>query len=150
MPHSYSSCLVHYVWSTKERRNLISADLQPRLWAYLGGIANQNEMKAFAVGGTDNHVHMLVSLPSTLSIAKAAQLFKGGSSKWIHDTYPTHQNFAWQKGYGAFSIGVAGVQDTVAYIETQAEHHRTRSFEDEFVSFLQRHGLDYDERYVWG
>ena len=109
MPHSYSSCLIHYVWSTKERRNLISANLQPRLWAYLGGIANQNEMKALAVAGTDNHVHVLVSLPGTLSIAKAAQLFKGGSSKWIRDTYPTHQNFAWQKGYGAFSIGVAGV-----------------------------------------
>ncbi len=150
MAHSYSSCLIHDIWSTKERRNLISAELQPRLWSYLGGIAKQNEMTTLAVGGTENHVHMLVSLPGTLSISKAAQLFKGGSSKWIHDTFPVHEEFAWQEGYDAFSIGVAGLPNTVAYIEAQAAHHRTKSFEDEFVSFLQRHGLDYDDRYIWG
>ena len=150
MAHSYSSCLIHYVWSTKERRNLISTDLQPRLWSYLGGIAEQNEMKALAVGGTDNHVHMLVSLPSTLSISKAAQLLKGGSSKWIHDSFPLHEEFAWQEGYGAFGIGISGVADTVAYIDKQAEHHCTLTFEEEFVRFLEKHGLDYDDRYVLG
>ena len=150
MGHSYSSCLIHYVWSTKERRNLISADLQPPLWAYLGGIADQNGMKALAVGGIDNHVHVLVSLPSTLSIAKAAQLLKGGSSKWVHDSYPIHKQFAWQEGYGAFSIGISSVDDTVAYIQGQTDHHRTVTFEEEFVRFLEKHGLEYDDRYVWG
>ena len=150
MGHSYSSCLIHYGWSTKERRNLISADLQPALWAYLGGIASQNGMKALAVGGTDNHAHVLVSLPGTLSISKAAQLLKGGSSKWIHDTYPVHKQFAWQEGYGAFSIGISGVDDTVAYIHGQAEHHRSVTFEEEFVRFLEKHGLEYDDRHVWG
>ena len=88
MPHSYSSCLVHYIFSTKERRKMISPEVRERLWAYLGGIARENGMKALAIGGTDDHVHVLVSLPSTLPVAKAIQLLKGGSSKWLHDTFP--------------------------------------------------------------
>ncbi|MEK6675830.1 MAG: IS200/IS605 family transposase [Planctomycetota bacterium] len=150
MPHSYSSCLVHYVFSTKERCKLITPDLRERLWAYLGGIARENEMKALAVGGTEDHVHMLVSLPSTLSVAKGIQLIKGGSSKWIHDTFPEHRAFAWQEGYGAFSVGVSGIDDTCAYINAQREHHRVRTFEEEFTAFLKRHGIAYDERHVFG
>jgi putative transposase len=150
MPHSYTSCLIHYVFSTHERRNLISRDLRQRLWPYLGGLARENDMKALAVGGTDNHVHLLVSLPATLTIAKGIQLIKGGSSKWVHETFATQQDFAWQEGYGAFSIAISGVPDTIAYINTQEEHHRTRTFEEEFVSILKKHGIEYDERYVWG
>ena len=102
------------------------------------------------MGGTENHVHLLVSLPATASVAKAAQLLKGGSSKWIHETFQAHRNFAWQEGYGAFSIGVSACDRTIAYIESQEHHHRTRTFEEEFVAFLNRHGIEYDERYVWG
>src|SRR5688572_17068489 len=126
MAHSYSSCLIHYVFSTKDRRNTISRDLRERLWPYMGGIARENEIKALAVGGTDNHAHILVSLPSTLQIAKAIQLIKGGSSRWIHDNFPVHRDFAWQEGYGAFSIGVSGIDDTIRYIQNLEEHHRTR------------------------
>ena len=150
MGHSYSSCLVHYVFSTKDRRKSISPSLQTRLWPYMGGIARENDMKALAVGGTSDHVHMLVSVPSTISIAKAVQLIKGGSSKWIHDTVPAEKAFAWQEGYGAFSIGMSGVDDTIAYINAQEEHHRVKTFEEEFSAFLKRHGIDYDERYVFG
>ena len=117
MAHSYSSCLIHYVFSTKGRRPFISRELRQRLWPYLGGIARENGLKALAVGGTDNHVHILVSLPSTLSIAKSVQLIKGGSSKWIHETFPVHAGFAWQEGYGAFSISVSHASDTIAYID---------------------------------
>jgi len=141
---------MHYVFSTKDRRKLISPTLQNQLWPYLGGIARENEMKALAVGGMDDHVHLLVSLPSTLSVAKGIQLIKGGSSKWIHDTFPEHGTLAWQEGYGAFSIGVSGVEDTIAYINRQAEHHRGKTFEEEFIGFLNRHGIDYDPRYVFG
>ena len=150
MAHTYTSCLVHYVFSTKDRRNLLSEDLRKRLWPYLGGIARQNDMKALAVGGTDNHVHILLSLPATVSIAKAIQLIKGGSSKWIHDNFPTHVSFSWPEGYGAFSISVSGLADTIAYIERQEEHHKTRTFEEEYVGFLKKHGLEYNERYIWG
>src|SRR5919201_6941998 len=103
-------------------------------------------MKALAIGGAVDHVHMLVSLPATLSVAKALQLLKGNSSKWIHETFPKPHAFEWQEGYGAFSIGVSGVDDTVAYIRNQAEHHRTQSFREEFRAILERHGFDYDER----
>jgi REP element-mobilizing transposase RayT len=124
MAHSYVNSLYHVVFSTKERRRQIDADLQPRLWPYLGGIAREHGMKALAVGGVDDHAHLLLSLPSTIAIAKAVQLIKGGSSKWIHDEFPVRRDFAWQEGYGAFSIGVSQVDDTIRYIADQAEHPR--------------------------
>jgi putative transposase len=100
--HSFVSCLVHCVFSTKERRRLITADLQPRLYPYLGGIARENKMKALAIGGVEDHTHLLLSIPSTMSIAKSVQLLKGNSSKWIHETFPEQRMFEWQEGYGAF------------------------------------------------
>lgn len=150
MPHSYTHCLIHLVFSTKGRQELIAPGIRDRLHAYLGGIARENEMKALAVGGTGDHVHMLLSMPGPSSIARAAQFVKGGSSKWIHDTFPQLKAFAWQEGYGAFSIGVSAVDDTIAYINNQIEHHRVRTFEEEFTGFLNRHGIAYDERYVFG
>jgi hypothetical protein len=89
---------------------------------------------------------LLLSLPSTLAIAKAVQLVKGGSSKWIHDEFPTRRDFAWQEGYGAFSVGVSQVDDTIRYVASQAEHHREKSFQEEFLAFLPRHGIDHDPR----
>ena len=106
MAHSYVSALFHCVFSTKERQRLITEDLQERLWQYMGGIARENKMRALTIGGADDHVHLLLSMPSTLTIAKAMQLIKGGSSKWVHDTFPQLKDFEWQEGYGAFSIGI--------------------------------------------
>jgi putative transposase len=116
----------------------------------MGGIAREHGMKALAVGGVEDHAHLLLSLPTTISIAQALQAIKGVSSKWVHDTFPEHRAFAWQEGYGAFSIGVAQVEHTVSYIQSQAEHHRKRTFQEEFLAFLKRHGIEYDERYLWG
>jgi REP element-mobilizing transposase RayT len=143
--HSYTSCLVHCVWSTKKREAYLTPDLRERVWPYLGGIAKQKQMKTIAIGGVADHVHVLLSLPATLSIAKAIQLLKGNSSKWIRETFPKMRSFAWQEGYGAFSIGMSGVDATVAYIRNQAEHHRTRSFREEYAVMLKKHGLAYDE-----
>jgi putative transposase len=143
--HSFNSCLVHCVWSTKNREPLLNSDLRERLWPYLGGIAKENKMKPIAIGGVADHVHVLVSLPPTLSVAKALQLLKGNSSKWIHETFPKMRSFEWQQGYGAFSIGVSGIDATASYIRNQTEHHRTRSFREELVAMLRRHGFDYDE-----
>jgi len=141
--HSFVSCLIHCVWATKERRPLIDPSLQPRLWPYLGGIARENSIKTLVVGGVENHVHLLLSIPSTLSVAKSIQLLKGNSSKWIHETFPEQRGFEWQEGYGAFSIGVSGVGDTTKYIEGQAEHHRKMSFQEELEMFLKKHGMEY-------
>ena len=103
-------------------------------------------MKALAIGGASDHVHMLISLPGTLSVAKGVQLLKGNSSKWIHETFPKLRSFEWQEGYGAFSIGISGSEATVAYIRNQTQHHRTKIFRGEFMTMLRKHGFDYDER----
>ena len=149
MGHTYVSCLIHCVFSTKGRRNMIAQDIQDRLWAYIGGIARENRMNAPAVGGAADHVHVLLSIPSTMATSKAVQLIKGGSSKWLHDSFPVMREFAWQEGYGAFSIGISALDDTIDYIERQDQHHRTTSFEEEYLAFLKKHNIDYDERYVW-
>ncbi len=142
--HSFVSCLLHVVFSTKQRQAFIAPDLQEKLWPYLGGIARNNKMKALRIGGTRDHLHILLSLPATIEIAKAVQLLKGNSSKWIHDTFPNQQTFEWQAGYGAFSIGVSGVSDTVAYIDNQAAHHKRLTFQEELEAILKKHGIQYE------
>ena len=144
--HSFTSCLVHCVWSTKNREPWLTLDLRERLWPYLGGIARENKMKALVVGGVDDHVHVLLSIPSTLSVAKSIQLLKGNSSKWIHDTFKEHWDFEWQEGYGAFSIGISGVEDTTKYIQSQEEHHRKMTFKEEVAMFLKKHGMEFVEQ----
>jgi REP element-mobilizing transposase RayT len=111
----------------------------------LGGIARENRMKALAIGGVADHVHVLLSLPAAMSISKAMQLLKGNSSKWIHETFPALRQFAWQEGYGAFSIGVSGIDETCACIREQEEHHRTRTYREEVMMFLQRYGMPFDD-----
>jgi putative transposase len=128
------------------RSPVLTLNLRARLWPYLGGIARESKIKALAIGGMADHVHALISLPGTVSVAKALQLLKGNSSKWIHDTFPQLRSFEWQEGYGAFCIGVSAVDNTVAYIRNQAEHHRKRSFIQEYITMLRRHGLEYEER----
>lgn len=149
MPHSFNLQLHHCVFSTKERRNLITPELAKRLYPYLGGIARENKMKLLAVGGVPDHIHLLLSLPSTLSVSKSLQLLKGISSKWIHDSFPEHKSFEWQKGYGAFTIGAKDVEKTRAYIESQAEHHKKQDFKTEFILFLKKNGIEYDDRYIF-
>jgi putative transposase len=146
MPHSFNSCLMHCVFSTKERRPHLTAAIRDRLWPYLGGIARTHEMKALAIGGVEDHVHLLLSLPPTLAVSKAMQLIKGNSSKWLRETFPELRadEFAWQEGFGAFSIGVSGVEDTIRYIRTQEEHHRKKGFREEMDHFFKRHGWDSD------
>jgi putative transposase len=148
MAHTCVSGLYHCVFSTKDRRKTISPELQSPLWAYLGGIARSNGMTAIAVGGVDDHVHVLLSLPAVMPLAKAVQLLKGGSSKWVHDNHTG--DFAWQSGYGAFTVSISQVDTTVAYIRNQAEHHRKRDYQAEFVAFLKKHKIEYDPRYIWG
>jgi REP element-mobilizing transposase RayT len=149
MPHSYVSNLVHYIFSTKERFPFIDQELESRLWSYMGGIARENGMKALAVGGTTDHAHALISLSATLSVAKGIQLIKGGSSKWVHDQWPKHRKFEWQDGYGAFSISASQTKSVITYINGQKEHHRKRTFEEEFLQFLDNYRVEYDPRYVF-
>ena len=149
MSHTYCCSLFHCVFSTKERRKTIVPEIQARLWAYMGGIAREHQMKALGIGGTEDHVHLLLSLPSSMPIAAAMREIKSASSHWVHGICAIEE-FEWQEGYGAFSIGWAQVDATLAYIARQEEHHRKSDFQTEFVAFLKKHRIDYDPRYVWG
>ena len=150
MAHTYTSQLLHCVFSTKGRHPQIKPRLRPRLHAYLGGIAREHGAKALGIGGVEDHVHILLSLPPVLALAKAMQLIKGWSSIWVHESFPELRDFAWQEGYGAFSVGVVQIETTLEYIANQEVHHRKLSFQDEFRAFLKKHGIEWDERYVWG
>ena len=140
MSHTYFSLLVHCVFSTKQRRFLIPAALNKKLWPYIAGIARLNKFKAIAVGGTQDHCHVLLSLPTAIHVAKAVQLIKGGSSKWINDHIPA-RSFAWQDGYSAFTIGISQLPNTVRYIDHQEEHHKKMTFDEELRRMLERHGI---------
>jgi putative transposase len=101
------------------------------------------------IGGVADHVHLLLSLPTTISISKGIQLIKGGSSIWIHQSFPKLHNLSWQEGYGAFSVGIAQMPETIRYIEQQPEHHRTRTFQEEYLTILRKHAMRFGERYLW-
>jgi REP element-mobilizing transposase RayT len=149
MSHTYCSSLFHCVFSTKGRQKAILPEIQPRLWAYMGGVAREHKMKALGIGGIEDHVHLLLSLPPPLSVAMAMQQIKSASSHWMSKTGAIG-NFEWQEGYGAFSVGWSQVADTLAYIASQDEHHRKRDFQAEFVAFLKKPHLGYDPLYIWG
>jgi len=146
---SYIASYYHCVFSTKDRQRMITTELQTRLWPFIGGIARQNKMKALEIGGVEDHLHVLLSLPSTMAVSKAVQLIKGGSSKWIHESFPEHRLFSWQKEYGAFSVSVSQLDVVIDYIRNQPAHHRTKTFQEEFLELLKKHRVDFDERYVW-
>lgn len=128
---------------------MIGPEARDRLWAYMGGVAREHGMTALAVGGTDDHAHLLLAIPATLAVATAMREIKSGSSRWMHETCAVPE-FAWQEGYGAFSIGHSQIEATVRYIARQEEHHRKRDFQAEFVAILKKHRMEYDLRYVWG
>lgn len=146
---SYVSAYYHCVFSTKGRRRLITPRLRERLWPFLGGIARQNKVKAIEIGGVEDHVHLLLSLPSTMAISKAVQLVKGGSSKWVHENFPEHRSFSWHVKYGAFSVSVSLLDTIIEYIRSQEMHHRKMTFQEEFLALLKKHHIEYDERYLW-
>jgi len=150
MAHTYSSILAHCIFSTKNREKTICSDLQERLWPYMGGIAKENKMKALKIGGISDHVHILLSLPTTIAPSKALQLIKGVSSSWVHQSFPEYRGFEWQEGYGIFTIGYSQIEKTVQYIERQQEHHRKKTFQEEYLEFLKKYHIEYDERYIWG
>ena len=145
MPSSYASIHVHAVWSTKGRHRLMTPHLRQRLFPYIAGIAVQNGFFASEVGGVEDHVHCLLWLPAKLSVSHAVQLIKGGSSKWIHGTFPELYGFSWQDGFGAFSVSPSQIGKVRTYIQNQEAHHARRAFRDELSSLLQSHGIEFQE-----
>lgn len=149
MANTYTSLHYHIIFSTKNREPWIRQDLEPRVWSYLGGIARENDMKALLIGGIENHVHLLLGVPPVLAVSKAVQLIKGGSSKWMKESLPSLNGFGWQDGYAAFTVSKSHVPEVETYIRGQRNHHRLKSFEEEYRALLDRHEIQYDERYVF-
>ena len=148
MPQSFSSLHCHLVFSTKHRQPFINAELQPRLFEYIGGIARNKNFPLIAAGGIPDHVHLLISLPRTLSVSDAVRVIKTNSSSWLHDEIGLRE-FEWQTGYGAFAVSYSGIDQVKTYLANQADHHRRQSFQEEFLELLRRHNLTWDERYIW-
>ena len=150
MPQSLSAVYVHIAFSTKDRRPYVKApELRTELHAYLGGISNHLGCAPLIVGGVEDHIHLLARQARTISLADWVRKLKTGSSSWIKQREPGLSQFAWQAGYGAFSVDVAGTDQVRAYIRDQEEHHRRWSFQDEFRRLLAEHELEWDEKYVW-
>jgi REP element-mobilizing transposase RayT len=141
--------LVHLIFSTKDRTNLIQPDVESELHAYLAGIANNLASPCFAVNGTTNHVHMLVSQSKNLALARLVEEVKKGSSKWIKTKGAAFRGFYWQDGYAAFSVSESKKAEVERYIAVQKKHHQRRSFQEELIEFLRKHGVEHDERYIW-
>ena len=149
MPQSLSRLLVHLVFSTKNREPSLSPALQPKLHAYLAATCDQHDCPSLRVGGVADHVHLLFGLARTRALSDVVQAIKTSSSKWIKEQGAEFNAFHWQAGYGAFSVSQSDTARVVAYIQDQAEHHRTMSFQEEYRRLLQRYEIAFDERYVW-
>lgn len=150
MANTYTCLYYHIVFSTKGRRPLIQPAIAPRVWEYMGGVARANETTALQIGGVDDHCHALIMASPTIAPSRIAQFLKADTSKWIHETFPSLAGFAWQGGYGAFTVSKSGIPNVVNYIRNQPDHHRKRTFKEEYLEFLHKHDVEYDERYLWG
>ena len=149
MQQSLSYLLTHIVFSTKDRTPVLDATVRPALHAYLATVARNVDCECFRVGGVADHVHLAVRLSRTITMAQLIEELKTSSSKWLKTQSLTLATFSWQRGYGAFSVGPADLNALLHYIDTQEEHHKTRTFQDEYRAFLKKYGIDFDERYVW-
>ena len=150
MANTYTSLNYHLVFSTKNRNPWIVEEIESRVWSYLGGIARKHKMTALQVGGIEDHIHSLVMSPSTLAPCQIAQFLKGESSSWIHDEFRELRSFAWQDGYAAFTVSKSNIPEVIRYIQNQREHHRRKTFQEEYLEFLRANEITFDERYLWG
>jgi putative transposase len=149
MPQSLSKILLHVVFSTKDRRPFMSKSIQPALHAYMATLARNQGCECYRVNGIEDHVHLAIGLARTITVADLVKELKTESNKWLKHEDTSLINFAWQKGYGAFSLGASQLPDLLAYIDNQESHHKKMTFQDEYRIFLKKYDIEYDERYVW-
>ena len=149
MAQSLGKIFLHIVFSTKDREPLIDVDVRPRLHAYLATICRDSGAEVPTVGGVADHVHIITTLPRTMSPAQLIEKVKKTSSKWMKDIDRRYRGFFWQRGYSAFSVSPSQSEVVVNYVNTQEDHHRTKSFQDEYRELLRKHGVEFDERYLW-
>jgi len=149
MPQSLSKVILHIIFSTKDRQPWLDPGVRTRMHGYVATICRDQGADLVQVGGVADHVHILTTLPRTLSQAQLVEHIKKTSSKWIKTVAPRYHSFRWQRGYGAFSVSPSQLKSVLQYIDRQQQHHRTRIFQEEYRELLRKHGIDFDERYVW-
>ncbi|MDQ7797787.1 MAG: IS200/IS605 family transposase [Candidatus Edwardsbacteria bacterium] len=149
MGSTLTHLIYHIVFSTKGRQNIVAPALREILYPYIGGIIRGEKGAMLKIGGAADHVHILASLPPTLSVSEALRRIKGNSSKWVNENGNIKIHFEWQRGYGAFTLGESMIETVSRYIENQEEHHRVKGFKEEYLLFLKERGITYDERYIW-
>lgn len=149
MAHTFTNLLTHIVFSTSERRPLLVDEVRSDMHAYLGGILRELSGMALAIGGTKDHVHLLVRFPADRPIADCVRVLKANSSRWVKERWPEHRLFSWQRGYGAFSVSESNRIAVARYIADQMRHHYRLTFQDEFLALLKRHQVEFEERYLW-
>jgi len=148
MAHTYTDILMHVVFSTKDRMPLLTSDLKPKLFAYMGGICENLKCVPHKINGPDDHLHLLVGMTPTIATSDFLRLLKSNSSKWVNEQQPSDP-FDWQTGYAAFSVSHSNQEAVFKYIENQEEHHKKITFKQELLALLKKHGIKYDERYIW-
>lgn len=149
MPQSLAVLHLHLIFSTKDRTPFLFSGIREALHSYLAGVLKEIGCHPIIINSMDEHIHLLFDLGRTVAISQVVESLKTGSSKWLKTRDPKLAHFAWQSGYGAFAVSESNVPAVLEYIRDQAEHHQTRTFQDEYRVFLERHGLTYDEKYVW-
>jgi REP element-mobilizing transposase RayT len=149
MPQSLSKVILHIIFSTKDRQPWLDSGVRPRVHAYLATICRDLGGELVHVGGVADHVHIVTTLPRTVAQAQLVEQIKKASSKWIKTLDAPYRGFFWQRGYGAFSVSPSQLGEVLRYVHAQQEHHRTRTFQEEYRDLLRKHGIDFDERYVW-
>jgi putative transposase len=149
MPNTWTQIYLHIVFSTKHRREWITAEYEERLYSFMAGIIKDEKCLAYKIGGMPDHVHLLVRQHPTISVSRLLQEIKGRSSAWLHDTFPEMKQFKWQEAYGAFSVSKSQLEKVKEYIAHQAEHHTRVDFKEEYLGLLRAHEIEYDERYVF-
>ncbi len=149
MPSTYSNLLYHIIFSTKDRQPLITPALQEELYLYVAGIVRGQNGLPLEIGGVPDHLHLVIRINPDVSVSEIVRLVKANSSKWVNERAAGMGRFAWQRGYGAFTLSFSQLSAVRRYVRSQAEHHRVRTFQDEFVTFLTRHGIEFDERFLW-
>ena len=149
MANTFTNLHYHIVFSTKHREPWVKPSFEARVWAYLAGIAQHNHLKPIQIGGIEDHVHLLLGCPPTVCMSEVLRLIKGGSSGWIKQNLPSCGGFGWQDGYGAFTVSQSQINEVRDYIRDQREHHRFKTFQEEYRAFLDKHGITYEEKNLW-
>jgi putative transposase len=149
MANTYTKLLYHVIFSTKRREPLITDDLRNDLYSYIGGILRGQSGTLLEIGGIADHVHLVIRIRPDVSVSDIVRLVKSNSSKWANERPDARGRFAWQEGYGAFTVSSSQLPEVRSYLQRQEDHHRTKTFQEEFVEFLRRHEIEFNESYLW-